>query len=86
MTILIYELNAEFKNLKQITLKYDQQMMHTQPSQANMNAQYKKCKAQSKERDRERVNGSSANNKICLEVRAPSSTSPPSTHEGFLIH
>jgi len=39
--MLIYELNAEFKNLIQITLKCDQQMMHTQPSQANMNAQYK---------------------------------------------
>ena len=29
-------------------------MMHTQPSQANMNAQYEKLKAQGKERDRER--------------------------------
>ena len=28
--------------------------------------------------ERERVNGSNANNKICFEVRAPSSTSPPS--------
>ena len=37
------------------TLKCDQLMMHTQPSQANMNAQYGyKCKAQSKERDRDR--------------------------------
>ena len=30
----------------------------------------------SKEREL-RVNGSNANNKICFEVRAPSSTSPP---------
>ena len=39
-----------------------------------------RCKAQSKERERERVRAkrSSANNKICFEVRAPSSTSPPS--------
>ena len=36
-----------------------------------------------KGRERElRVNGSSANNKICFEVRAPSSTSPPS-HRRF---
>ena len=28
--------------------------------------------------ERVRVNGSNANNKICFEVRAPSSTSPPS--------
>ena len=29
-------------------------------------------------RERERVNESNANNKMCFEVRAPSSTSPPS--------
>ena len=31
-----------------------------------------------RKRERIRVNGSNANNKICFEVRAPSSTSPPS--------
>ena len=31
-----------------------------------------------RERDRVSVKGSSANNKICFKVRAPSSTSPPS--------
>ena len=35
------------------------------------------CNAQSK-RERVRVNGSNANTKICFEVRAHSSTSPPS--------
>ena len=32
--MLIYEQNAEFKNLMQYTLKSNQQVMHTQPSQA----------------------------------------------------
>ena len=41
--------------------------------------QYEWCTTQIKrERERERVNGSNANNKMCFEVRAPSSTSPPS--------
>ena len=35
------------------------------------------CTTQNKEREC-RVNGSNANNKMCFEVRAPSSTSPPS--------
>ena len=38
-------------------------------------------KERERERERERefrVNGSNAKNKICFEVRAPSSTSPPS--------
>ena len=61
-------------------------MMHTQPSQANMNTQYELVARHKVKREIERVNGSSANNKICFKVRAPSSTSPPSTHEGFLIH
>ena len=37
----------------------------------------KGCKAQYK-RERVRVNGSNANTQICFEVRAHSSTSPPS--------
>ena len=41
--------------------------------------QYESMHNTNKEREREfRVNGSNANNKMCFEVRAPSSTSPPS--------
>ena len=56
-------------------------VMHTQPSQAYKyewsmwNDARHKVK---RERDRVRVKGSSANNKICFEVRAPNSTFPPS--------
>ena len=39
--------------------------------------QYEQCYAQIKEREL-RDNGSNANTKICFEVRAPCSTSPPS--------
>ena len=38
-----------------------------------------------RERERVRVNGSNANTKICFEVRAPSSTSPPSLRRIFTI-
>ena len=42
-----------------------------------------KCKAQSKERvEREPMDQAQTQGYV-IEVRAPSSTSPPSTHEGF---
>ena len=73
VTMLIFELNAEFKNLMQITLKCDQLVMHTQPTQANMmnnmnsNARHKVI-----EIEIERANRSNANTKICLLYTSPS--------------
>ena len=50
---------------------------HNQAKHINMNNQYEIMQGTIK-RERVRANGSSANNKICFEVWAPSSTSPPS--------
>ena len=51
--------------------------MHTQPSQA-YKYEWSIWNNARHNIKRERVNRSSANNKICFKVRAPSSTSPPS--------
>ena len=61
------------RNLKTNCYK---QEMHTQASIWYSNKHKVK-------RERERVKGSSANNKICFEVRAPSSVGPKAYHPSF---